>query len=73
MCLENGHVKIIELTIHGVTGYLTLGQPKTMQCEPKENIEKDTSVVWNKRGMNIDIITNPLVVFVVRVIAHKFY
>ena len=29
--------------------------------------------MWNKRGMKIDTITKPLIEFVVRVIAHKFY
>ena len=36
-------------------------------------IEKNTGALWNKRGMTIDTITNPLIDFVVRVIAQKFY
>ena len=39
----------------------------------KETIEKNTRARWNKRGMTIDTITDPLVNFVVRVISHKFY
>ena len=73
MLLENGPIKIKKLAIHRVIGYPTLGRPKTMWCEPKENIEKDTGAVWNKRGMNIDTITDPLVAIVVRVVTHKFY
>ena len=41
MWLENGLVKIKKFTIHRVIGYPTLGQPKTMWCEPKENIDED--------------------------------
>ena len=29
--------------------------------------------MWNKRGMTIDAITNPLIEFSIRVISHKFY
>ena len=36
-------------------------------------IEKNTRAVWNKRGMTIDTITDPLIDFFVRVISHKFY
>ena len=43
--LENGPIKISKIIIHRVTRYPTLGRPKTMRCEPKENIEKDTRVV----------------------------
>ena len=71
--LEKNLVKIDKMITGRVIGYLTLGQPKTMRCDPKENIEKDIGAVWNKRGMNIDTITNPLVSFFVRVITHKFY
>ena len=36
-------------------------------------IEKATGTTWNKRGMSISNIQDPLVEFVVRVIFHKFY
>ena len=36
-------------------------------------IEENTGAIWNKRGMTIDKITDPLIEFVVRVISHKFY
>ena len=36
-------------------------------------IEKNKRVVWNKRCMMIDTITDPLINLVVRVISHKFY
>ena len=44
-----------------------------MRSDSKEIIERNTRAIWNKRGMTIDTITNPLVEFAVRVIAHKFY
>ena len=58
---------------HRLTRYVTLDQPKTMRSESKEVIEKNTSVVWNKRGMTIGTITDLLIDFVVRVVVHKFY
>ena len=36
-------------------------------------IEKNTGAKWNKRGMAIDIVTDPLLKFFIRVISHKFY
>ena len=44
-----------------------------MQSDAKEVIEKNTRVVWNKRGMTINTILNPLITFVVRIITHKFF
>ena len=39
----------------------------------KETIEKNIGEKWNKQGMTIDTIIDPLIDFVVRVISHKFY
>ena len=44
-----------------------------MRIHAKKAIEKNTWVVWNKRGIAIDTITNPLITFVVRIKAHKFF
>ena len=66
-------VKINKTIIYRVIGYPTLGWPKRMHCDAKETIERDTGAIWNKRGMSIDTVSNPLVEFFVRVIAHKFY
>ena len=71
--LEGGPVKITKKIFHRVTGYPTLEQSCVIQSDAKEVIEMNTGVMWNKRGMTIDTITNPLIDFVVRVIAHKFY
>lgn len=71
--LDNGPIKINKRIIHRVTGYPTLNQPKTLRSDSKEVIEKNIGVVWNKRGMTIDTIIDPLIDFAIRVIAHKFY
>lgn len=44
-----------------------------MRSDAKEVIEKNTGVVWNKRGMTIDTITDPLATFVVMIISHRFF
>ena len=62
-----------KLIIHRVTVYPTTDQSCAIRSDSKEIIEKNTRAVWNKRGMTIDTIINPLVEFAVRVIAHKFY
>ena len=66
-------IKITKRIIHRVTGYPNLDQPKTLRSDFKEVIEKNTREKWNKRGMTIDIVIDPLLNFVVRVISHKFY
>ena len=71
--LEGGPIKITKRIIHGVIDYPTLDWPNTHKSDSKEVIEKNTRAVWNKRGMTIDTITDPLLNFVVRVISHKFY
>ena len=71
--LDSGPIKISKRIIHRVTRYPTLDWLKTMRRESKEVIAKNTRAMWNKRGMTIETITNPLIDFVVRVIAHKFY
>ena len=71
--LENGPIKITKRIILRVIRYLTLDQTKTLRSESKEIIDKTIGVVWNKRGMKINTITNPLIDFAVRVIAYKFY
>ena len=71
--LENGPIKITKRIINRVTSYPTLDQPKTLRSDSKEVIEKNIGEKWNKRGMKIDTITDPLLDFVVRVISHKFY
>ena len=71
--LEDGPVKISKRIVHRVIGYPTLDQPKTLRSDSKEAIEKNTRSKWNKRGMTIDTIKDPLIDFIVRVISHKFY
>ena len=70
--LENGPIKITKRIIHRVIGYPTLDRPKTLRSDSKEVIEKNR-VVWNKRGLTIDTITNPLIDFAIRVTPHKFF
>lgn len=71
--LENGLIKFTKRIINQVSGCPTLDQSKSMCSDAKELIEKSIFVVWNKRGMSINIILDPLIAFVVRVIAHKFF
>lgn len=71
--LEDVPIKIMKRIIHRVTGYPTLDWHKTLRSDSKEVIEKNTCAKWNKRGTTMDTIQDPLVEFVVRVIAHKFY
>lgn len=56
-----------------MTEYPTLNRPKTMQSDAKEVIERNTGAMWNNRGISIYTILDPLIDFVVRVIAHKFF
>lgn len=65
-------MKITKKIVHRVIGYPTLDQPNIMGSEAKEIIERNTGAVWNKRGMTINTIKNPLIAFTVRVIVHKF-
>ena len=71
--MEDGPTKIKKRIIHRVTRYPTLDRPKTMRSDAKEAIDKNIGALWNKRGMTIDIITDPLIVFLVRIIAYKFF
>ena len=71
--LEYVPIKISKRIIHRVTGYPTLDWHKTLRSDSKEVIEMNTGAKWNKRGMTIDTIQDPLVEFAVRVISHKFY
>lgn len=66
-------MKITKKIFHRVTGYPTLDKLRSLHSDVKEVIEKNTGALWNKMGMTIDIIADPLVGFVVRAIAHKFY
>ena len=66
-------MKITKRIVHRVMGFPTLDQPKTLRSDNKEAIERNTGAKWNKRGMTIDIVTNPLLDFIVKVISHKFY
>ena len=54
-------------------GYPTLDRPKTMRSDANKIIERNIGVVWNKRGMTIDTIYDPLFSFAVRIISHKFF
>ena len=58
--LENGPIKINKRIIHRVTNYPTLDWSKTLRNDSKEVIEKNTRAIWNKRGMTIDTIIDPL-------------
>ena len=71
--LEDGPTKLSKIVIHRVTRYPTLEWPKPLRIDSKESIEKNTREKWNKRGMTIDTIKDPLVEFVVKAISHKFY
>ena len=71
--LEGGPVKITKLIVHRVTGYPTLDRSRAIRSDAKEVIEKNIGALWNKHGMTIDTITNPLFEFAMKVIAHKFY
>ncbi len=71
--LEASPIKISKRIVHRVIGYPTLDWTKTLKSDSKEAIEKNTGAKWNKRGMTIDNIQDPIVDFVVRVISHKFY
>ena len=70
--MEDGPIKITKRIIHRAIVYPTLDRPKTMRSDKKEAIEKNIGVLWNKRGMTIDTITDPLIAFAVRIIAYKF-
>ena len=59
--------------VHRVIGFPTLDGPKTLRSDSKEAIERNIGENWNKRGMKIDTVIDPLLDFVVRVISHKFY
>lgn len=71
--LEGGPIKITKRIMHRVIRFPTLDQPKTLCSDYKEAIKRNTWAKLNKRGMTIDIIIDPLLDFVVRVISHKFY
>ena len=58
--LEGGLIKITKKIVHRVTSYPTLDRPKTLRSDSKEVIEKNTGAKWNKHGMTIKTITNPL-------------
>ena len=59
--------------VHRVIGFPTLDSPRSLRSDAKETIEKNTGAKWNKRGMRIDTIIDPLINFSMRVISHKFY
>lgn len=71
--VEGGPIKLSKRIIHRVTRYPTLDWPKTLRSDSEEVIEKNIGAQWNKRGMMIETIKDPLIEFVVRVITHKFY
>ena len=59
--------------VHRVTGYPTLDQPKTLRSDSKEVIKKNIGAKWNKHGMTIETIIDPLLDFSIRDISNKFY
>lgn len=71
--LEGETIKITKRIVHRVTRFPTLDPHKTLCSDSKEVIEKNTKAQWNKRGMTIDKIIDPLLDFLVRVTFHKFY
>ena len=71
--LEGVLIKITKRVFHRVIGFPTLDRLRSLRSNAKETIEKNIGAKWNKRGMTIDTITNPLVNFAVRVKSHKFY
>lgn len=70
---ENDPIKITKHKIHRVTGYPILDPAKSMSCGVHEIIKKEIGAKWNKCGMIIDSIFDPMVEFLVRVFTHKFY
>ena len=71
--IEGGPIKLTKRIINRVIGYPSLDRPKTLGSDSKEVIEKNKGALWNKRGMTIKTIKDPLIEFIVRVICHKFY
>ena len=71
--METRPIKITKRIVHRVMRFPSLDRPKTLRSDKKEAIEKNTRAKWNNRGMSIDIVTEPLLDFVVRIISHKFY
>lgn len=71
--LKNVPIRITKRTVNRVLRYPTLDRPKSMCSNSKEVIERNRVVTWNKRGISIDTVSDPLVTFAVRVIAHKFF
>ena len=71
--LEEGPIKISKRVVHRVTRLPILDRLRSLCSDAKETIEKNIGAKWNKRGIKIDTIIDPLVNFVVRVISHNFY
>ena len=71
--MDRGPVKITKRIVHRVTGFPTLEWPRAIRSDAKDILKKNTGAQWNKRGMTIDTIMNPLTDFTIQVIAHKFY
>ena len=71
--LEGGPIKITKRIINWVSSYPTIDRTKSMWSDTKETIKNNIGVLWNKRGMCIDTISDPLVAFVVRLISHTFF
>ena len=54
--LEGGPIKIMKRIINWVLGYLTLDRPMGTQSDAKETIEKNISVMLNKRCLFIQLL-----------------
>ena len=66
--VEKKTINFTKRIIHRVTSYPTLNQPKKLRNDLMKVIEKNIGAIWNKRGMTIDTIIDPLIKKVVRVI-----
>lgn len=71
--LQNGPVENIKKMIHRVIEYPTLDKKKTMQYLSHEEFEANIGGKWNGCALSITNIFDPLIEFLVRIIAHKFY
>ena len=66
--LEGGPIKIMKRIVDRVARYPTLDFSKALGSDSKDVIEKNKGAKWNKCGMTIDTIIDPLLDFYIRVI-----
>lgn len=69
--LENRSINLTKRIINRVSGYPIIDRPKSMRSDAKETIEKNRCAIWNKRGMLIGTVSDPLIALILKLIAHK--